>query len=174
MNLILFATGPFLLGFTANGILSALGDTDSMKCAQIAAFFANVTLNPLFIFGIPGVMEGLGFDGIALSTVVSQTGVMACLLLQVSRSSLMAHEVPAQWRPRIVDFREITGQALPSTFAMMILLIAGFVVQYHLKSFGTAAQAAYGIALRIERARHSGSVSRPAHWLWSTAPCSSG
>jgi Na+-driven multidrug efflux pump len=59
--------------------------------------------------------------------------------------------VPAQWRPRIVDFREITGQALPSTFAMMILLIAGFVVQHHLKSFGTAAQAAYGIALRIEQ-----------------------
>jgi putative MATE family efflux protein len=151
MNLILFATGPFLLGFTANGILSALGDTDSMKRAQIAAFFANVTLNPLFIFGIPGVMEGLGFDGIALSTIVSQTGVMAYLHLQVSRSSLMAHEAPARWRPRIADFREITGQALPSTFAMMILLIAGFVVQYHLKSFGTAAQAAYGIALRIEQ-----------------------
>lgn len=151
MNLILFATGPFLLGFTANGILSALGDTESMKRAQIAAFCANVALNPLFIFGIPGVADGLGFPGIALSTIVSQTGVMAYLLLQVSRSSLMAHETQADWRPRIADFREITGQALPSTFAMMILLIAGFVVQYHLKSFGTAAQAAYGIALRIEQ-----------------------
>jgi putative MATE family efflux protein len=151
MNLLLFATAPFLLAFCANGILGALGDTQSMKRAQIAAFFANVALNPLFIFGIPGVTGGFGFNGIALSTVVSQSGVMAYLLLQVSRSSLMAHDAPAVWKPLPADFREITGQALPATFAWMVLLIAGFVVQYHLKSFGTAAQAAYGIALRIEQ-----------------------
>jgi len=59
-----------------------------------------------------------------MSTIASQTGVMAHLLFQVSRSSLMAHDAPAVWRPQIADFREITGQSHPSTFAMMILLIS--------------------------------------------------
>ncbi len=151
MNVMLFATTPFLLAFGANGILSALGDTQSMKRAQIAAFFANLALNPLFIFGVPSLVPGIGFNGIALSTLVSQTGVMAFILWRVFRSELMAHDSPALWRPDLSTYREITAQALPTTFAMMIMLIAGFVVQYYLKSYGPAALAAYGIGLRIEQ-----------------------
>jgi Na+-driven multidrug efflux pump len=151
MNVMLFATAPFLLAFGANGILSAQGDTESMKWAQIAAFFANVVLNPLFIYGLPGVVRGFGFDGIALSTLVSQTGVMCYILWRVARSEVMAHASSAIWRPMPAPYRQITAQALPTTFAMMILLIAGFVVQYYLKEFGPAALAAYGVGLRIEQ-----------------------
>ena len=151
MNIMLFATGPFLLAFGANGILGAQGDTQSMRNAQIAAFFANLALNPLFIFGLPGLLPGLGFNGIALSTLVSQTGVMAFILWRVFRSDLMCHDCAVRWRPDLGTYREITSQALPSTFAMMLLLIAGFVVQYYLKGFGAAALAAYGVGLRIEQ-----------------------
>jgi Na+-driven multidrug efflux pump len=63
----------------------------------------------------------------------------------------MTYDSPAEWRPRAAIYREVTAQALPSTFAMMILLIAGFVVQYYLKGFGPAALAAYGVGLRIEQ-----------------------
>ena len=58
MNVILLATAPFLLAFGGNGILSAQGDTNSMKRAQIAAFFANLALNPLFVFGPAGAAAG--------------------------------------------------------------------------------------------------------------------
>lgn len=151
MNVLLLATAPFLLAYGANGILSAIGDTQSMKRAQIAAFFANLGLNPLFIYGLPGFVPGLGFNGIAASTLVSQIGVMAFVLWRVSRSQLMAQGAPARWRPDITVYREIAGQALPTTFAMMVMLIAGFVVQVYLKGFGAEAQAAYGIGLRIEQ-----------------------
>ncbi|MDI3335735.1 MATE family efflux transporter [Defluviimonas aestuarii] len=151
MNVMLFATAPFLLAFGANGILGAQGDTDTMKRAQIAAFFANIVLNPVFIYGLPGVFPGIGFNGIALSTLVSQTGVMAYVLWHVMQSELMRHDSPSEWRPRLARYKEVTAQALPSTFAMMILLIAGFVVQYYLKYFGPAALAAYGVGLRIEQ-----------------------
>src|SRR5690606_14496705 len=115
------------------------------------AFFANVALNPLFIYGLPGLVPGIGFDGIALSTLVSQTGVAAYILWRVARSEVMADASPAIWRPMAGPYREIAAQALPSTFAMMILMIAGFVVQYYLKAFGPAALAAYGVGLRIEQ-----------------------
>lgn len=151
MNVLLFGTASFLLAFGANGILTAQGDTETMKRAQIAAFFANLGLNPLLIFGLPGVVPGLGFDGLALSTLISQTGVVLFILWRVMQSDLMQSDTPPQWRPDLHSWREIIAQALPSTFAMMIMMIAGFFVQFFLKGFGPAALAAYGIGLRIEQ-----------------------
>ena len=149
MNVILLATAPFLLAFGGNGILTAQGDTESMKRAQIAAFFANIGLNPLFVFGVPGLVSGIGFNGIALATLVSQTGVMAYILWRVLQSEVM--EGKRQWRPDPARWREIAAQALPATFAMMILLVAGFFVQMFLKGFGPSALAAYGVGLRMEQ-----------------------
>ncbi len=151
MNVVLLGTASFLLAFGGNGILTAQGDAETMKRAQIAAFFANLALNPLFIFGVPGVVPGIGFAGIAVSTLVSQTGVMAYVLWRVLRSDVMAGGSGAEWRPDPARWREIAAQALPATFAMAIMLITGFVVQLFLKGFGPAALAAYGVGLRIEQ-----------------------
>lgn len=148
LDLLLLATPAFILTFGANGILVARGDTVSLRNGQIAAFFANLVLNPLFIFGIPGVIDGIGFNGIALSTIVSQTGVLLWILSRVRREETI---VPAEMIPTLQSWREILSQALPVSFSMMVMMLAGFVVQYFLKSFGGAAVAAYGVALRIEQ-----------------------
>lgn len=147
---LLFAALSFLLSFGANGILTAQGDTVSMQRGQIAAFFANLVLSPLFIFGIPGVIGGIGFHGIALSTIVSQTGVLIYILSRVLKSDVMAGARP-DLRPHWADYRAILGQALPTTFAMAVMMIGGFVVQFFLKDFGREAIAAYGIGLRVEQ-----------------------
>lgn len=147
---LLFATISFQLAFGANGILTAQGDTVSMQRAQIAAFFANLALNPLFIFGIPGVIGGIGFNGIALSTIVSQTGVLIYILYRVFHSGIFDDGRP-DLRPHLPDYKAITAQALPASFAMIVMMIGGFVVQYFLKGFGGEAIAAYGVALRIEQ-----------------------
>ncbi|HAO58285.1 MAG TPA: MATE family efflux transporter, partial [Alphaproteobacteria bacterium] len=65
---LLLSLPGFIMAFAVNGLLQSQGDTVSMQRGQIAAFFANVALNPLLVFGIPGVWGGLGFDGIAVST----------------------------------------------------------------------------------------------------------
>ena len=151
IRLLLLAVPGFLIAFGANGILTAQGDTVSMQRAQIAAFFGNLVLNPVFIFGIPGLFGGIGFDGIALSTVVSQTGTMIWILYRVYQSDVMTHEAAPEYRPIPSEFAAITGQALPTAFTMMVMMLAGFVVQYFLKTFGGEAVAAYGVALRIEQ-----------------------
>ena len=148
LSLLLLATPAFLLAFGANGILTAQGDTKSMQYANIAAFFANIVLNPLFIFGL-GPFEGIGFNGIALSTLVSQLGVMAFILWRVFKSEVM--DGHRQFMPHWPSFKAILSQALPASFAMIVMMIAGFFVQYFLKGFGGEAVAAYGIALRIEQ-----------------------
>jgi putative MATE family efflux protein len=147
----LLASPGFLLTFGANGVLQAQGDTVSMERAQIAAFFANLVLNPLFIFGIPGVVDGIGFTGLALSTVVSQTGVMLFILYRVFKSDIMNDESTHSFIPDLPTYKDITSQALPSSFTMVVMMFSGFVVQFYLKGFGGDAVAAYGIALRVEQ-----------------------
>jgi putative MATE family efflux protein len=150
-NWLVLSLPGFFLAYGANGILQAHGDTVTMQRALIVAFFANIVLNPLLMFGVPGVWDGMGFNGIALSTVISQTGVMLWVLRGVFALDLLRAPKPSEFTPDPVKFRQITAQLLPASTAMMVMFISGFVVQYALKGFGEDAIAAYGVALRIEQ-----------------------
>jgi len=148
---LIFALPGFLLAFGGNGILQANGDSRSMQRAMMVAFVVNIGLNPLLMFGIPGLWGGIGFNGIAAATVISQTGVMAFIWFQISKLEHMDEVTRNDFRPVPGIFRTITGQLLPPSFAMLVMFISGFVVQYYLKGFGGEAIAAYGVALRIEQ-----------------------
>ncbi len=150
-RVLIFALPGFVVAYGANGILQAMGDTRSMQRALIAAFFANVLLNPLFIYGIPGVVDGIGFDGIALSTVVSQSGVALYVLRQVYRHKLDSRWSLEEFKPDLAIFIDISRQVVPSSFAMLVMILVGFVIQFYLKQFGPSAVAAYGVALRVEQ-----------------------
>ena len=148
LKVLMFGAPAFVLAYGANGILTAQGDTKSMLYANIAAFFANLVLNPLFIFGI-GPWDGIGFNGIALSTVMSQTGVMVFILYRAFKSDAMQGVL--RFRPEKDMMGQITAQAMPASFSMVVMMMAGFVIQFFLKGFGGEAVAAYGVALRIEQ-----------------------
>ena len=148
---LILAVPGFIMSFGINGLLQSQGDTVSMQRAQIAAFFANIVLNPLLVFGIPDVWNGIGFNGIAVSTVLSQTGVMAYVAWRLMQTDLMAGLTRACFRPARDTYMEITKQMLPVTMTMFVMMSAGFIVQFYLKSFGTSAVAAYGVALRVEQ-----------------------
>ena len=150
MILILSLPG-FIMGYGLNGILQAQGDTVSMQYALIGAFFANIGLNPLMMFGIPGFWGGLGFDGIAAATVISQTGVMVYIGFRLMRSGLLDAKTLNNILPNLALYRQILAQLLPTTFTMLVMFTAGFIVQFYLKTFGTPAVAAYGVALRVEQ-----------------------
>ena len=148
---LIFALPGFLLAYGGNGILQAHGDSRSMQRALMAAFIANIGLNPLFMFGLPGVWSGMGFNGIAAATIISQTGVMVYILVRSFRLEVMQSVQITAFQPDKDSFRKIFAQLLPAGSAMIIMFISGFVVQFALKTFGGHAVAAYGVALRIEQ-----------------------
>jgi putative MATE family efflux protein len=151
LQLLLFGAMAFLLSFGANGILQAQGNMKAMQRAQVWAFFANLGLNPLFIFGIPNILPAMGFTGIAVSTLVSQFGVLAYVLYRVFKSDLMSGANWALFLPKLKDNQTILTQALPSSFSMIVMMLAGIVVQFFLKEFGSNAVAGFGVALRLEQ-----------------------
>lgn len=150
-QLLTLALPGFLLAFGCNGILQAHGDGKSMQRALVVAFFANIALNPLFMFGIPGVWDGMGYAGLAVSTVISQTSVMLYLLRQVLRLDTMANSAPRHFAPDPPHYRDIALQVVPIGFAFLLMILSGIVVQFALKDFGEHAVAGFGIAIRLEQ-----------------------
>ena len=150
-RVLLLSVPGFVLAFGINGLLQSQGDSVSMQRGQIAAFFANIVLNPLLVFGIPGVWSGMGFDGIAVSTALSQTGIMVYVTYRVFQTDLLRNVTRSCFTPVMDTYGAILKQMLPVTMTMFVMMSAGFVVQYYLKSFGTSAVAAYGVALRVEQ-----------------------
>ena len=148
---LLSALPGFLIAYSANGILQAHGDTVTMQRAMMASFLANIGLNPLFIYGIPGVIPGIGFNGIALATVVSQTGVMLFVLRAVRNLRVIKGAGLHELMPDLGRYREIFAQMIPTASAFLVMFISGFAVQYALKGFGEHALAAYAVALRVEQ-----------------------
>lgn len=148
---LIVALPGFFMAYGANGILQAHGDSRSMQRALMIAFFANIVLNPLFMFGIPGVWGGVGFNGIAVATVISQTGVMLFIVSRIMQLAVMQSVALSAFRPVRACFAQITAQLIPASSAMMVMFVSGFVVQFALKEFGAHAVAGYGVALRIEQ-----------------------
>lgn len=150
-SFLIFALPGFFLAYGGNGILQAHGDSRTMQRAMMVAFLVNIGLNPLLMFGIDGIWGGMGFNGIAVSTIISQTGVMVFILTRIMKLKMMQGVTAAAFRPDMGSFRQITEQLIPASSAMMVMFVSGFVVQFALKSFGGPAVAAYGVALRIEQ-----------------------
>ncbi|MCG6902307.1 MAG: MATE family efflux transporter [Rhodobacter sp.] len=149
--LLQLAIPGFVMAYACNGALQAQGDSRSLTRALFAAFLANIVLNPLLIYGIPGLWGGIGFDGLAISTVLSQTGVMCFMFLRLFGSDIAQGLRRTHFRPRPATFGALAKQMLPSSFALQIMIIAGFAVQYALKHFGAHTIAAYGVGMRIEQ-----------------------
>jgi putative MATE family efflux protein len=148
---LIFALPGFIIGPAANGILQARGDTRTMQRALVVAFFVNVGLNPLLMYGIPGVIGGMGFNGIALATILSQTGVAVFILWRVFGRAMMQDLRWTEFVPVPAKYLEIAAQAFPAGFALLVTFSSGFIVQFALKDYGEAALAAYGITMRIEQ-----------------------
>lgn len=152
LKVAILSAPSFILSLGANGILIAQGDPMPMLRAQIASFVANVFLNPLFMFGIPGVVAGLGITGIAVSTLACQSGVAVFVLWRVQRSEVMGRGGSSRYRPQRRESGAITAMFLPVQAGYMLMLAGIVIVQVYLKEFGPEAIAAYGAGLRVEQA----------------------
>jgi putative MATE family efflux protein len=151
MRVILAGGGCFILTMTLNSALAAQGETRIYRNFLIGGFFANLLLNPLFIWGwFPGV-PAMGVAGIALATVLIQVAGCALLWRSVRRNRAFHHIPWTAFRPNLSLIRQILGQSLPAMLNMATIALGIFVMVYYVKHFGDEAVAALGIATRIEQ-----------------------
>lgn len=150
INPILYGTIFFMFNFSLNAILVALGDTKSYRNTLIFGFFANLVLNPLFIYGFLFV-PAMGLSGIAIATVLIQIINMCYLFYKVLQTRVINFDKPRYFLPNLRVYKHFLSQGIPSSLNMLIMSIGSLILTYFVAHYGVEAMAGYGIAFRVEQ-----------------------
>jgi putative MATE family efflux protein len=114
---------------------------------QTATIIINIVLAPVFIFGW-GIGRAFGVAGAAIATFIAIL-VGTVWLVTYFKPSAYLHFMTTDWRPRWDLWRDMLKIGLPAgaEFALMAVYLG--LVYYVTRPFGAAAQAGFGIGLRI-------------------------
>lgn len=140
----------FMGNFALNAILIATGDTKSYRNTLIFGFFANIALNPLFIYGFLFI-PAMGIKGIALATVLIQCLNMFYLLNKVLKTKLIHFERLDYFLPHKKLYMNILKQGMPASLNMLAMAMGSLLVIYFVSHYGIHAVAGYGIGFRVEQ-----------------------
>ena len=148
-DIIFYGTVFFLLLTSLNAILYSQGDTKTYRNVLIVGLFANILLNPIFIFGFLFI-PALGIAGLAISTILIQ--FIACIYLyyKVNQTILKINFKTESFLIRKNFFLNIFNQCMPITFALFLVALGSYLILSFISVFGDEAVAGYGAAIRFE------------------------
>lgn len=149
-DVILLASPFFIVNSGLNAILVSVGDTKTYRNTLIMGFFANLILDPLFLYGIHG-LGAMGIGGIALATVLIQVAATFYLLLKVVRTKLIYSTNMFYYAPKISIYKHIFSQGMPSALNMLTMSLGSIFIIHFVTTYGTKAIAGFGIAFRVEQ-----------------------
>lgn len=153
----LFSQTLVFLGMAMGACYQAAGDTRTPMWINIGAVSLNVVIDPLFIFA-PGEVFFLGLDvgwlglgvvGAAWADIAAHIfGMSFFVLWSWLRSWPLPRPSGAALRLRVREFWRIVNIGVPASISLMARPVSTFILLRVIASFGDAAVAAFGIALR--------------------------
>lgn len=150
MNVILAGTIFFMTNFALNAILMSKGDTKTYRNTLIFGFFANLILNPLFIYGFLFI-PAMGIKGIALATVLIQLINIGYMLYKVMQTKMIHFDNLRYFLPHKKIYKDLITQGIPSSMNMLIMAFGSIILMYFVSLYGVKAVAGYGIGFRVEQ-----------------------
>ena len=148
MNWLIYGSEAFIFAFVINSGLNAQGDTKSYRNALICGFFANVILDPLFLFGW-GPFPALGLEGIAISTVLIELGVVTYLSIKLLSSKLGGNLSTRKFSLQVKLIIDLVKQGFPASLSILFISLNFYVILHFISDFGKTSVAAYGVSTRI-------------------------
>lgn len=150
INPILFGTVFFMFNFSLNSVLVAQGDTKTYRNTLIFGFFANLALNPLFIYGFLFI-PAMGIKGIAIATVLIQVINMFFMLYKVLQTKVIHFQKLEYFLPNLRVYKLFMNQGLPISLSMLTMAFGSLILTYFVSHYGMQAVAGYGIGYRVEQ-----------------------
>ncbi len=133
---------------------SALRATGLIKPAvgfQILSVLLNIALAPVFIFGV-GPIPRMGVSGAALATFISIVIADVLMVIYFERHYHYLRFRVAQWRPQFAIWWAMLRIGLPAGAEFALLTIYALLVYAIIRPFGAAAQAGFGVGIRVMQA----------------------
>jgi putative MATE family efflux protein len=118
---------------------------------QMLSVVVNIILAPVLIAGW-GTGHALGVAGAGLASSISVAAGVALMSLYFLRLERYVGFHADLWRPRFAIWMRMLNLGLPAggEFALMFVFIA--VIYWIIRDFGAAAQAGFGVAMRLMQA----------------------
>jgi MATE family, multidrug efflux pump len=142
------------LQFGMVAMSAALRGTGNFKpgmVVQTATIIINMLLAPFLIFGWV-THRPLGVAGAALATFVAVAVGTGWLALYFLKKDAYLKFVPVDWKPDAALWRRLLGIGLPAGAEFGLMAVYLFIVYVISRPFGAAAQAGFGIGMRIVQA----------------------
>lgn len=150
IDVILAGSALFFANFALNSVLVATGDTKSYRNTLIFGFFANMALNPLFIYGWKFI-PAMGIAGIAFATVLVQAMNAGYLLYKSLQIGLIDFTCKAHFYPDWRIYKELIHQATPPGLNMLMMSFGSLIALHYVTLYGYQAVAGYGVGYRVEQ-----------------------
>jgi len=142
------------LQFAMVAMGAALRGTGNFKpgmVVQTATVVLNMILAPFLIFGW-GTGVPLGVAGAAISSLVAVAVGTIWLGLYFVKPGAYLHFVSGNWKPQVSLWSQLLKIGLPAGAEFGLMAVYLFVVYIISRPFGSAAQAGFGIGLRLVQA----------------------
>jgi putative MATE family efflux protein len=131
--------------------LRAVGNFKPGMVVSTATVILNMILAPFLIFGW-GTGRPLGVAGAAISSLIAiVVGIVWMATYFLPRDAYLRFEL-RDWRPQFDSWRRMLAIGLPAGFEFAITAVYLAVVYSITRPFGAAAQAGFGIGMRIIQA----------------------
>jgi putative MATE family efflux protein len=149
MDVWLIGLPAFALPMVATNIMRAVGNARLPGIIMTAGAVLQVILAPAFIFGIPGLWEGLGITGAAWAFVLSRMVMFVYTVRVLLKMQLLWFKVEA-WSEHWSSWKEIMKIGFPSMMSNLIGPVSMGIVVALLADYGHEVVAGFGVASRIE------------------------
>jgi putative MATE family efflux protein len=131
--------------------LRAVGNFKPGMVVSTATVILNMILAPFLIFGW-GTGHPLGVAGAAISSLIAiVVGIAWLATYFLPRGAYLRFEL-GDWRPRLALWKRMLAIGLPAGFEFGITAVYLAIVYSITRPFGAAAQAGFGIGMRIIQA----------------------
>ena len=142
------------LQFPMVSMSAALRGTGNFKpgmVVQTATVIINIMLTPMLMLGWP-VGPARGVSGAALASFISLLIGTAWLSFYFRGTTAYLHFRPTTWTPRLRMWADMLKIGLPAGAEFALMAVYLLIVYIVIRPFGAAAQAGFGIGLRIVQA----------------------
>jgi putative MATE family efflux protein len=131
--------------------LRAVGNFKPGMVVSTATVIINMVLAPFLIFGW-GTGHAFGVAGAAIASLIAIVIAFVWLATYFIGADAYLKFVVADWRPRFDLWRKMLAIGLPAGFEFAMMAVYLVIVYSIARPFGAAAQAGFGIGMRIVQA----------------------